>query len=153
MLARLAEAYPVDAVLSYCHADLLARDFTPTLGAIAERDGIGLINASITHMGVLTPQGQQDWHPAPAEVFEAGRRVRSLCELHGLNVAEVALRFALDYEGPHSTLIGVGTEDQLESCLSTLERENPKALLDEIDAAIGEAMNMRWHDGLPQNYD
>lgn len=153
MLARLAEAFPVDSILSYCHADLLARDFIPTLGEIAERDGIGLINASITHMGVLSPQGPQDWHPAPKEVFAAGDRIRALCADRGLNVAEVALRFSLDYEGPHSTLIGVGTEDQLASSLSVLESQAPPGLLAEIDAVVVDALDLRWHDGLPENYD
>lgn len=153
MLARIAKAFPVDTILSYCHGDLLARDFTPTLGELAESDGVGLINASVTHMGVLTPQGQQDWHPAPKEVFEAGDRVRQICAGAGMNPAEVALRFALDYLGPDSTLIGVSDEAQLQSCLNVLEMELPAGLLEEIDAAIAPAMNMRWHDGLPENFE
>ena len=153
MLARIAKAFPVDSILSYCHGDLLARDFTPTLGEFAETDGVGLINASITHMGVLTPQGQQEWHPAPSEVFKAGDRVRNLCEARGMNTAEVALRFALNYSGPDSTLIGVSDEAQLHSSLSVLEMALPEDLLAEIDAAIGSALNKRWHDGLPENYE
>jgi len=153
MLVRLAEAFPVDTILSYCHADLLARDFFPAIEGVAARDGIGLINASITHMGVLSPQGPQEWHPAPPEVFAAGDRVRALCTEHGQNVAEVALRFSLDYEGPHSTLIGVSTEEQLRSCLSALDTETPPELLAAIDDAVGDALDLRWHDGLPENYD
>ena len=153
MLARIAEAFPVDTILAYCHGDLLARDFTPALGELAEEKGIGLINASITHMGVLTPQGQQDWHPAPSEVFEAGAKVRELCAAHGLNTAEVALRFALDYEGPDSTLIGVSSEEQLASSLSALELELPAELLNEIDEAVGSAINLRWHEGLKENFE
>ena len=153
MMARVAEAFTVEAVLSYCHGNLLSRDFIPILGEIAGRDGLGLINASITHMGVLTPQGQQGWHPGPQEVFEAGARGRELCESRGVNVAEVALRFALDYEGPHSTLIGVGDEEQLRSSLNAMEADLPEGLLAEIEVAIGAAMNLRWHDGLPENYE
>ena len=104
-------------------------------------------------MGVLSPQGARDWHPAPDAVFSAGDRVRGLCAEEGLNVAEVALRFALDYEGPHSTLIGVGTEEQLSSSLSALDSELSPELLASIDEAIGDSMNLRWHDGLPENYD
>jgi len=153
MLARIAEAFTVDTILSYCHGDILARDFTPSLGDIADRDGLGLINASITHMGVLTPQGPQDWHPAPQEVFEAGDRVRAVCEAHGRNVAEVALRFAIGYEGPHTTLIGVSDEAQLVSSLSALEHELSDELLSELDDAVGAALDLRWHDGLAENYD
>jgi L-galactose dehydrogenase len=153
MLARIAKAFPVDTILSYCHGDLLARDFTPILGELSESDGVGLINASVTHMGVLTPQGQRDWHPAPKEVFEAGDRVREICASAGMNPAEVALRFALDYPGPDSTLIGVSDEAQLQSCLSVSEMEMPEGLLKELDLAIAPALNMRWHEGLPENYE
>ncbi|MCH2104670.1 MAG: aldo/keto reductase [Planctomycetes bacterium] len=153
MLARIAEAFTVDTILSYCHGDILARDFTPSLGDIADRDGLGLINASITHMGVLTPQGPQDWHPAPREVFEAGDRVRAVCEAHERNVAEVALRFAMGYEGPHTTLMGVSDEAQLDSSLSALEQELSDELLSDLDDAVGGALDARWHDGLEENYD
>ena len=153
MLARLANAFPVDTILSYCHGDLLARDFTSTLGEIAEDDGVGLINASITHMGILSPQGPQDWHPAPPEVFEAGRKVRSLCGNAGVNPAEIALRFALDYPGPDSTLIGVSNLEQLASSLRVLEMSADDELLKKIDDAIGDAMDMRWHEGLAENFE
>jgi len=153
MLARVANTFTVDTILSYCHGNLLSRDFIPVLGEIAVRDGLGLINASITHMGVLSPQGQQEWHPGPQEVFDAGLRVRELCDSHGENVAEVALKFALSYEGPHSTLIGVGNEEQLSSCLKAAETDISTSLIEEIDHAIGDAMDLRWHDGLPENYE
>ena len=153
MLVRIAETFVVDTILSYCHGDLLARDFTPMVQEVADRDGLGLINASITHMGVLSPQGQQEWHPAPPEVFDAGARVREVCDRHGRNVAEVALCYAVNYEGPHSTLIGVADEDQLNSSLAAIEQDIPEALQEELDAAVGGALNMRWHDGLPQNFD
>jgi len=153
MLVRIAEAFTVDTILSYCHGDLLSRDFIPSVAKVAERDGLGLINASITHMGVLSPQGQREWHPAPPEVFEAGARVRAVCEAHGRNVAEVALRYALDYEGPHSTLIGVADEEQLASSLSAVEQDISQELQAELDEAVGEALDMRWHDGLPENYE
>jgi len=153
MLVRIAESFTVDTILSYCHGDLLARDFTPMVRDVAERDGLGLINASITHMGVLSPQGHQDWHPAPQEVFDAGGRVRAVCESHGRNVAEVALAFAASYEGPHSTLIGVSNEEQLQSCLSAIEQDISDALRTELDEAVGDALNMRWHDGLAENFD
>jgi L-galactose dehydrogenase len=152
MLCRVAEAFTVDTILSYCHGDILSRDFIPSVSEIAERDGLGLINASVTHMGVLSPQGQRDWHPAPPEVFEAGERIRLVCEAHGRNVAEVAICYALAYEGPHSTLIGVADEAQLSSSLDAMTQEITEEFQLEMDEAVAGAMNLRWHDGLPENY-
>lgn len=153
MITRIAEAFTVDTILSYCHGNILSRDFIPSVSEVAERDGLGLINASVTHMGVLSPQGQRDWHPAPPEVFEAGARVRQVCEAHGRNVAEVAICYALAYEGPHSTLIGVANEAQLASSLEAAGQEISEELQAEIDEAVAGAMDLRWHDGLQENYE
>src|SRR5580704_15341428 len=54
MLRRVAEAAPVDAILSYCRYNLLITDMDDVLTPFAERNGIGLINASPLHMGILT---------------------------------------------------------------------------------------------------
>jgi L-galactose dehydrogenase len=152
MLGRIAAAFPLDSILSYCHLNLLARDLLPALGELTERDGIGLINASITHMGILTPQGPQPWHPAPPEVFAAGTRIRELCAERDLNIADVALRFAIDQPLTDSILIGVATEEQLASSLSVLDTENPPDLMQAIDASLGDEIDLRWHEGLPENF-
>ena len=153
MIVRIAEAFTVDTILSYCHGNILSRDLMPSVAEITERDGLGLINASITHMGVLSPQGQRDWHPAPQEVFDAGDRVRAVCEASERNVAEVALCYALNYAGPHSTLIGVANEEQLASSLAATEQEVPEELQADIDDAVGGALDLRWHEGLPENFE
>ena len=114
--------------------------------------GIGLINASITHMGILTPQGPQPWHPAPPEVFAAGTRIRELCAERDLNIADVALRFAIDQPLTDSILLGVATEEQLASSLSVLDTENPPDLMQAIDASLGDEIDLRWHEGLPENF-
>jgi aryl-alcohol dehydrogenase-like predicted oxidoreductase len=70
-----------------------------------------------------------------------------------VNPAEIALRFALDYPGPDSTLIGVSNLEQLASSLRVLEMSADDELLKKIDDAIGDAMDMRWHEGLAENFE
>src|SRR5687768_7579055 len=71
LLREVAEAAGVDAVLSYCHYDLLNTRLDDVLAPLARERGTGLINASPLHMGVLTGRPPPAWHPAPPEVLGA----------------------------------------------------------------------------------
>ena len=46
LLRRIAEAAPVDSILTYCHYNLMNTDMDEVLTAFARERGIGLINAS-----------------------------------------------------------------------------------------------------------
>lgn len=151
MLRDLAAEFPVDAVLSYCHCNLLVNDLGEILGPLAVERGMGLINGSPLHMGVLSPDGAQDWHPAPAEVKETGRRIAALCEEHGKNVVDVALRFALDQEYVSSTLCGMRTVAEIDQNLAVLEQRSDSELLDRIAELAAPVKNVTWHEGLPEN--
>lgn len=151
MLRDLATEFPVDTVLSYCHCNLLVDDLGEILGPLAAERGMGLINASPLHMGVLSPGGAQDWHPAPARVRDTGRRIRALCEEHGRSVVDVALRFALDQEFVSSTLCGMRTVSEIDQNLAVLEQRSDPQLLERIEALAAPVKNVTWHDGLPEN--
>jgi len=151
MLRDLAREFPVDTVLSYCHCNLLVNDLEEILGPLAAECGMGLINASPLHMGVLSPGGAQDWHPAPAQVKETGRRIEALCEEHGRSVVDVALRFALDQEYVCSTLCGMRTVAEIDQNLAVLESRSDPELLNRIEELVAPVKNVTWHDGLPEN--
>src|ERR1700691_5639168 len=95
LLRRMAEATPVDSILTYCHYNLMNTDMDAVLTAFARERGIGLINAAALHMGILTGHGPAEWHPAPREVREAGRKAAEFCRDHGVDIADVAMRFCL----------------------------------------------------------
>lgn len=63
-LISIVQRTPVDSVLSYCRYNLLIDDMDSVLLPVAKGRGIGIINASPLHMGMLTEQGGPDWHPA-----------------------------------------------------------------------------------------
>ena len=151
MLRDLASEFPVDTVLSYCHYNLMIDDLASVLVPLASERGMGLINASPLHMGILSTGGEQAWNPAPDEVKAAGRRVAELCESRGTDIVTVALRYALDYEGVATTLCGMRTPDEVPHNLRILETENDPELLAEIDAIVAPVRNRTWHEGLPEN--
>jgi L-galactose dehydrogenase len=151
-LVKIAEKAKVDSLLNYCHYNLLNVDMNEGMMPFAEERGIGVINASGLHMGVLTERGAPAWHPAPKEVLEAGRRVVELCRSKGMDVSEVALRFCFDHPGVTSTLVGMADRKTVDATLKALEMQSDTELLQEIRVAIGEAYNVTWPSGLVENY-
>jgi L-galactose dehydrogenase len=152
-LVRIARAVPVDAILSYCHYDLLVTDMDELLVPFAEQLGIGLINASPLHMGVLTEQGAPAWHPAPATIHAAGQRAAAICKINGVRLSEVALRFCLAHPYVSSTLVGMSTTQQVEENLRALTPVDDVKLMAGIQAAIQPDLNIVWTSGLEENYD
>ena len=150
-LVRIAEAVPVDTVLSYCHYNLMVTDMDDVLTPLARKKGIGLINAAGLHMGILTMEGEQAWHPAPPEVRAVGRKLATLCRERGTDIAEVAIRFCLDHPYVSSTLVGIPSRAQLKANLKLLRAQTDAELMKEIRSVIAPVFNYVWPSGRPEN--
>ena len=150
-LIRIAQAIPVDAILNYCRYNLLVNDMDHHLAPFAEERGIGLINASPLHMGILTEQGGPEWHPAPPEVRAAVRRVMEVCRSHGASLSDIALRFCFDYPNAATTLVGMSATQEVSRNLSALDGGPPPEIMQEIEAVLAPVHNTVWISGRPEN--
>lgn len=139
----------VDFVLSYCHYNLMTDDLDAVLRPVTE-DGVGLINASPLHMGMLTPNGPPAWHPAPAEVKSAAERVVRLCEERGVDVTTFGLRYCLEYPFAASTLVGMSTRAQVEQNLKAMDCKIDPDLLTQIEQIVAPVKNKTWPSGVAQ---
>ena len=74
MLRDLAEEAPVDCILSYCRYTLLNPDLDLEVTPFAREHGVGLLSASLLHAATVGYRAPP-WHPAPAEVKEAARKL------------------------------------------------------------------------------
>jgi L-galactose dehydrogenase len=146
-LIEAASHIPVDAILSYCHYDVLATNMDTDLIPFARTHDIGVINASALHMGILTERGAPDWHPAPPVVREAGRRFVEHCILRGFDPAQVAMRFCFDYGSVSSTLVGLATRDQVAACLRAIRTPNDPEFLQEVHTIVATGFNYVWPSG------
>src|SRR6185312_636845 len=153
ILADVAVRAKVDSVLSYCHYNLLLRDLDTYLTPVVREHGIGLINASPLHMGVLTAQGAPPWHPAPDNVKQTGKGVVDLLEKHGVYPATAALRFSLNHPYVSSTLVGMLSTLEVETNLKALDFEMPPDLLQKIDEMVAPVKHVTWPSGRPENSD
>jgi L-galactose dehydrogenase len=151
-LMEIAGQVKVDSILSYCRYNLLITDMETALVPFAKKHGIGVINASPLHMGIITERGAPDWHPAPQAVREAGQRVVAVCKARGLDASEVALRFCLDQADVASTLAGLSSREHVERNLKCLEMRNDPELLAEIAKAVASVKDLTWPSGLEENY-
>ena len=151
LLRRIAEATPVDSILTYCHYNLMNTDMDEVLTAFARERGIGLINAAALHMGILTGHGPAEWHPAPREVREAGRKAAEFCRDQGVDIADVAMRFCLDHPYVSSTLVGMGSTGEVEASLMVLRTHTDPELLHQVEAILAPAFNYVWPSGCQEN--
>ncbi|MGC2241760.1 MAG: aldo/keto reductase [Acidimicrobiia bacterium] len=151
-LARDLDPTP-ETILTYCHCDLLNTTFQDALLPTTEALGIGVVNGSVTHMGVLTEAGARDWHPAPLEVHEIGRKVVEHVRAHGSNVTDVALLFAMGHAGIATTCVGMRSVDEVRQNLDVLGRQLDPDLLDAIEELVAPVRNLNWAQGISENND
>jgi len=151
LLRRIAETVPVDSILSYCHYNLLNTSMDEVLTDFCRKRGIGLINASGLHMGLLTNNGGPAWHPAPQEVRDAARKAAQYCLDQGADISELGLRFCLDHPYVSSTLVGISTTRDLEASLKVLQSSTNAELLRQVKAILAPVFNCEWPSGRPEN--
>ncbi len=151
LLARVARSTPVDTVLNYCHCNLLMDDMNTELTGTCLERGIGLMNASPLHMGLLGGGAIPAWHPAPAPIKAAAARVVALCRAHGVVPATAALRACIDHPHVASTFTGFNSVEQVDDALQALHFKVPQELSQAIFEAVAPVHNRAWPSGLAEN--
>jgi len=150
-LRFIAEQVDVDTILSWGHYNLVEDEMDRYLAPFAEEHGIGLINASPLHQRLLTDKGPPDWHRSPREVLDVGPRIAEMCRRHGVNVADVAMRFALDNPRAATTVVGMSKLRHVEQNIKVLDFKNDVSLLAEIEELVARVKNKMWFEGRPEN--
>ncbi|KAG8312202.1 hypothetical protein J6590_028435 [Homalodisca vitripennis] len=75
---------------------------------------IGLINAGVTGLGLLTNEGPPHWHPASAELKDLCRNASLYCQEQGVELGKLAIHYALQQPGHCSHLVGMKTLAELQ---------------------------------------
>jgi L-galactose dehydrogenase len=153
MLRSVAKLAPVDTILSYCRYNLLVTDLSASLAPFAKQNGIGLVNASPLHMGLLSGSAVPDWHPAPAAVRRAAAEILDLCRKKNVDAAKVAINFSATHPCVSTTLVGISTSEQVHACVDALKFEVSPSLRADIERVVAPAKNVIWPSGLEQNRD
>jgi L-galactose dehydrogenase len=147
LLRQIIETHQLDVTLSYCHYNLLNTTLNDVLVPALKAKEMGLINGSVTHMGILTDKGPPPWHPAPASVKQIGREVAAFCHRQGKPIAHLAIQFALQNDAVDVTLLGTRTVAELNESVQLLDQPPDPALLASVLAMIEPVANISWSSG------
>ncbi|MEM7803187.1 MAG: aldo/keto reductase, partial [Chloroflexota bacterium] len=116
----------------------------------ARKKEMGVINASVTGMGLLTAQGPQPWHPASDKIKAAARQAAEYCDKHRLSLAQIAIQYALQYDEADNTLLGTRTVEELMNSLELLEKPLDEVHLTAILDILKPVANLSWPSGIDQ---
>jgi L-galactose dehydrogenase len=149
-LAAVAERANLDFILSYCHYNLFDTTLAAWLPAFQEH-GLGIISASPLSMGLLSEPGPPPWHPAPNEIREAIDTAKDYCRERGIDIARIALQYALANPDIATTLCGMQTREQLKQNLACVGVAPDPEHLTAILAILEPIRDHTWPSGLPEN--
>jgi L-galactose dehydrogenase len=153
LLAKVLQTFPVDTVLNYCHWNLFADDMDVRLTSVTRTIGVGLVNASPLHMGLLSEDSIPKWHPSPESVRQAARQTMQLCRESNIDPATLAVWRCIEHPQVASTLVGMADVTQLDSSCAALDLQPDDDLLDAVTAVIAPVFNTVWPQGKQINQD
>jgi L-galactose dehydrogenase len=119
----------------------------PDLLPVADRHGVGVLNASPLGMGLLTDQGPPPWHPAGEDIKAACRRAAELCRSRGADVAVLGMQFCYAEERIPSTITGTAKADELVTNLLALAEPIDGGLLADVEAVLEPVKDETWASG------
>jgi L-galactose dehydrogenase len=147
VLRRAIEACNLDVIISYCHATLLDTTLLTDLLPVAERRGVGIINASPLSMGLLTNDGPPPWHPADVEIKACARTAAELCRERGGDLSTLALATAVRDHRLATTLVGMKRPGEVDQNLRALQTPVDEELLAEVRKVLAPVKERTWPSG------
>jgi L-galactose dehydrogenase len=142
----------VDAILSYCRYclnDTALEGLIPLLQA----QQVGIINASPLAMGLLTERGAPLWHPAPPALKAACGQAAAHCRARGVDIAQLALQFAVSHPALATTLVGTANPEHVRRNIAWIAAPPDAALLAEVQAILRPVRGTTWPSGRAENRD
>jgi L-galactose dehydrogenase len=142
----------VETILSFCHFALNDTSLTRVLPLCQER-GIGVINASPTGMGLLTPRGVPAWHPAPPSIVGGCRRAVEFCQSKGVDIVKLAVQFSISNSQVATTLVGTANPENMRKNIAWAEEEPDFELIDQVREILRPVRDHNYTRGRPDNRD
>ncbi|XP_044751205.1 L-galactose dehydrogenase-like [Coccinella septempunctata] len=136
----------ISTVLSYTRLTMIDRSLNEFIPFYKTHD-IGIINASVHAMGLLTNGGPQIWHPASDYLKKICLEAGNFCKENGVELGKLALHFALLQNGPDTILTGVNTRALFEINLDVVQNG-----LSEKELQVYEEVMIRFFSALEETH-
>lgn len=150
-LAAIARQVDVDTVLSWAHYNLLEDEINEELVPLSREKGFGLMNASPLLQRILSDSPLPAWHRSPQVVKDMQPRLLELCRQYGVDLSDVAIRYAIDHPDIATTIVGMSNTRHVKQNIGALDFQIPEGLLAQIGALVAPVKNMMWYEGKPEN--
>jgi L-galactose dehydrogenase len=142
----------VETILSFCHYELNDTSLADLLPYFKEK-GVGIINASPTGMGLLTPQGAPGWHPASEALKEGCRKAVEHCKARGADIVKLAVQFCAANPDIATTLVGTARPQNIRNNIAYVNEPMDEQLLAEVLEILAPIHNHNFTRGLPEHRD
>lgn len=150
----------VDTALSYCHYTLNDGTLAELLPYLQGK-GVGIINASVLSMGLLTHQGPPEWHPAPEPLKQAAAEAAAAAAAKGVSLPKLAIMEAVKDPAIASHLVGFCTRQQVWDNVAAVlqglglqaspQQAAEEEALPEVKRILAPVQGLTWPSGLPEN--
>lgn len=150
-LAHIAQQVDVDTVLSWAHYNLLEDEINDELVPLSKEKGFGLMNAGPLLQRILSDSKPPDWHRSPPEVKQSQQALLQICGDYGLQLSDVAIKFATNHPDIATTIVGMCNTTEVKRNLDALDLQIPDALLKEIARVVAPVKNRMWYEGKEEN--
>ncbi len=144
------ERIDVDSILSYCHYSLNDASLTGLIPYLQAKH-VGIIGASPLSMGLLTHRGAPAWHPATDEIKRTCAQAVQFCRQQGVDMARLAIQFALRNPDIHTTLVGTANPDNMRRNIEWLEMPYDEELVNRVLDVLAPVRDKTWMTGRPEN--
>lgn len=150
-LADIARQVEVDTVLSWAHYNLLEDEINDELVPLSKEKGFGLMNAAPLLQRILSDAPLPAWHRSPQAVKDMQSRLLQLCSSYGVNLSEVAIRYAIDHPDIATTIVGMSNPSHVRQNMKAMDFRIPDGLLEKIEDLVAPVKNQMWFEGDPEN--
>ena len=137
MLARFARDGDFDCFLLAGRYTLLDQVALNELLPRCVERGIGIIAAGVYNSGILAdpkPGARYNYTAAPEPLLERARKIRTVCDRHGVQLKAAAVQFPLGHPAVNCVVVGCRSVAQLDESLEMFEVDIPPALWQDLKA-------------------
>jgi D-threo-aldose 1-dehydrogenase len=137
MLVSFAREGNFDCFLLAGRYTLLDQVALKELLPLCVERGIAIIAAGVYNSGILAdpkPGARYNYVPAPQELLERARRIRAVCDRHGVPLKAAAIQFPPAHPAVGCVVVGCRSVAQLDESREMFELEIPPALWQDLRA-------------------
>src|SRR5262245_23671418 len=141
----------VDCVLSYNQYTLQNTRFADETIPYLKGKGIGIMNAGPFSARLLTNAPLPKWLKEPENVKSAARRAAEHCTKRGIDIAKLALQFAVANPDIATTIAGSANPQNIDNWAKWVEEPLDEQLLAEVLEIFKPVKNIGHKEGLAEN--